>query len=107
MYISTNKNKLIITFEYNPAIISIVNKFEGRIFNNKLKNWSVPIIHIIKVLDILKPLGFTTSSETLDLYNEQIKKNAKIEQILKNKPNKEIEKLNLPLFEFQKKECLF
>ena len=108
MYIKTNKNNLIITFDYNPVIVNIVNKFEGRIFNNTLKNWSVPIIHVVKVLDVLKPIGFKTDFKTLDLYDRQIKKDAKIKHILEEvKTNENIEKLNLPLFDFQKKGVCF
>lgn len=107
MYIKSNENNLIITFAYNPVIVSVVTKFEGRSFNNKTKEWRVPNIHVIKVLDTLKPLGFKTDFKVLELYNKQIQKNKKVKQILEDTSNKNVEKLNLPLFNFQKKGVSF
>jgi len=107
MYIKTNLNQLLITFQYNPIIVSVVTKFEGRSFDNKTKTWFVPNIHVIKVVDTLTPLGFKADSEVLEIYNKRIEKNKNIELSLEKTPNKKIQELDLPLFDFQKKGVSF
>jgi SNF2 family DNA or RNA helicase len=106
MQISKNNEDLIISFDYNPALIEIVKKFDSRKYDNKTKEWIVPIIHVKKVLDILIPLGFSARQDVRDKYDQIIKHRKKIERILASEfnesENKKISETNLPLFNFQK-----
>ena len=70
MRVNRDNKNLIITFVYNPALVDIVGKIAGRKFNNNTKEWTVPLIHVKKVLDTLVPLGFSISQSVLDLYND-------------------------------------
>ncbi len=104
MQITRNKDELIISFEYNPALVETVKTLESRKFNLKNKYWTAPVSHVKKVLELLTPLGFKTSREVLELYNDQLEKNKRIQAIIDGTiPDiEEIEKLKLPLFDFQK-----
>ncbi len=105
MKIVKQKNNLNISFPFNSSIIEIIRNFESRKFNNKTKEWSVPVVHVIKILDKLVPLGFSASKEVRDEYDKAIKKKRKIEKILtgefNNKEKKLINNTKLPLFNFQ------
>lgn len=111
MYIDIIKNKLILTFNYNPVIISIVRNFEGRIFNNVTKDWTVPIVHIVHVVDTLRPAGFMLSKEVAEEYRQNKLQETKIQQILSGEISEEnvdkIKQLNLPLFNFQQRGVHF
>ena len=111
MYITNNENNLIITFKYNPAIVHIVTKIEGRIFNNKNKEWSIPIIHVITVVDTLTPIGFKSSQKVLQLYDDKNTKDLKIRQILEGNVSQkkidQVKQLQLPLFDYQQKGVYF
>lgn len=106
MQISKKDNNLIISFEYNPALVAIVRQFDNRKFDAKTKKWSVPDVHIKTVLETLIPLGFSARREVLDEYNKALKQKRKIKRILANEFNSAEElifkDLNLPLFDFQK-----
>lgn len=111
MYIDIVNNKLILIFKYNPVTINIIRNFEGRIFNTKTKVWSVPIIHVIHVLETLTPLGFKSNPKVLQLYNDKKAKDLIIEQLLNGNVTQEkkeqVDQLQLPLFEFQQKGVYF
>ncbi len=110
-YISEKDENLIITFDYNPVIISLIKCFIGRKFNPADKSWSVPKIHMKDVLNTLIPLGFEMDESIKEYYN----KNYAVKDILKEKVERmkegrfkqcEIdlfEKTKIPIREFQKK----
>ena len=104
--ITKKNNNLILSFNYNPVIISIIKNFESRKYDVKTREWSVPIVHIIDVLDILMPFKFQPSKEVNEEYDKAIRKKAKIQKILEGDFNKAeiklIKKTKLPLFDFQK-----
>lgn len=111
MYINIVNNKLTLVFQYNPVIINIIKQLDGRVFNTKTKTWSIPIIHVVKVLDILTPVGFKASTEVLELYDTKIATDKEIAKIIEGDVSQEkinqVEKLQLPLFNFQKKGVYF
>jgi len=106
MNITKEKENLIIRFEYDPVLIEIVKQFENRKYDSKNKEWSVPIIHIRKVLETLTPLGFKTNQDVLYYYNQFLKREKTIDRILasefKDSETVLFEELKLPLFNFQK-----
>ena len=106
MEITKKQDKLIITFPYNTALVEIMQKFDSRKFDNKTKEWSIPINHIVKVLEKLTPLGFKTTTTIQKLYSKEKAKEKKLERIRNNIFNdaekKILKSINLPLFPFQK-----
>ncbi len=106
MQISKKGDSLIIQFDYDPALVEIVKKFDSRKFDVKTKEWTVPIIHTKKVLETLIPLGFSARQDVRDRYDQAIKHNQKIKRILASEFNdsekEAILKTKLPLFNFQK-----
>ncbi|MCP6727362.1 MAG: SNF2-related protein [Patescibacteria group bacterium] len=100
-----NKNELVLTFDYNAALVEIVKHFDSRKYDNETKEWTVPVLHVVQVLDTLTPLGFHTSLEVLEEYDKAKKKKKKIKRIREGDfKDSEIEifkLLNLPLFGFQ------
>ena len=106
MLIKKEKNNLILSFEYNPALIEVIKLFDNRKYISKDKVWSVPIIHIKKTLETLIPLGFSSTQEVLYEYNKFLIREKTIDRILasdfKESEKKLLNEVNLPLFPFQK-----
>ena len=106
MQITKKENNLIISFDYSAPLVEIIRHFDSREFNNETKDWSIPILHVVDVLDILTPLGFRVTSEILEYYDKAKKKKRKIKRIKAGEFTEAEEELlkstNLPLFDFQK-----
>lgn len=106
MQISKNGENLIISFDYNPALIEIVKQFDSRKFNSDTREWIVPSIHVKNVLETLIPLGFSARQDVRDEYDKVVKHKQKIERILasdfKDSEKEALEKTTLPLYNFQK-----
>jgi len=106
MQISKENKNLIISFDYNPSLIEVIKRFDSRKFNPDTKEWSVPFIHVKKVLETLIPLGFSARQDVRNGYDGAIKYKHKIERILagnfKDSEKELFKKTNLPLFDFQK-----
>jgi len=106
MTIDIEKNKLIITFRYDPLLVEIIKTFPDRKFITKTKNWSVPIIHVKDVLDTLLPLHFVTSAQVNKEYITRVKYLNKIFRIKEGKlKTSELTILTntcLPLYDYQK-----
>ncbi|MFA5174595.1 MAG: DEAD/DEAH box helicase [Candidatus Pacearchaeota archaeon] len=106
MLIKKEKNDLILEFDYNPYVIEIVKQFDNRKFNAKEKTWSVPIIHVKKVLETLTPLGFSSTQDVLYEYRRFLQREKTIERILtadfKESEKELLDNVNLPLFPFQR-----
>ena len=99
MRINLNNNKLVITFKYNPQVLSAIRAIPGRRFNLDKKYWEVPIENASECVEILAPLGFTPTLEVKDLANSQ-KRQCEIAEEIKSAPAEYAG--NLPLFDFQK-----
>ena len=105
MQISKKGKNLIISFEYSAPLVEIMRQFNSRKYDSKTKDWIIPTIHIIKVLDSLTPLGFRTTMEVLEDYDKAKKKRKKIKRIkagvFKDSEKQLLKKTCLPLFGFQ------
>lgn len=101
-----NKNEILLEFEYNPALVEIVKHFDNRKFDDENKVWTVPMMHVVEVLDRLTPLCFKSSSEILEEYDKSKKYKRRINRIkngnLRETEIKKINLLNLPFFNYQK-----
>jgi len=106
MEIKADNKNLIISFDYNPVLVSIVGKFNSRKFNPKTKEWTVPKVHINQVVNTLLPLGFTIDDSIKADYIQELKRKKKIaairEGIFNEKEVALFNEVNLPLFNFQK-----
>lgn len=63
--------RLRVEFPYDPRLVSVVKGLPGRLWNNGQKYWSVPLEHVVPVVDLLRPHGFTLDDETLRRYEER------------------------------------
>ena len=106
MKITKQRNDLVISFVYNPVFIQKLRNFRSRKFDNKTKNWKVPISQVKSVLDALLPLGFLASNEVRDLYDKETKIRRKTKRLLagqfKESEKELLKNTNMPLFDFQK-----
>lgn len=100
-----NKHELIVSFEYSAALVEIMRSFDSRKYDRDTKEWTVPMLHVMQVLDSLTPLGFHATKEVLEKYAEARKRKRKIERIkageFKDSEKDILKKLKLPLFGFQ------
>jgi len=106
MNITQDKNNLIISFDYNPALVAIIKGINGRKFDSEHNVWTFPKQSIKEVLDVLTPLGFVVDPSLKDGYKEQGLLKAKIERIkrgeFKDSEKELFENIGLPLMPFQK-----
>jgi len=105
MQITKENNNLIIKFDYQPALVEIVKRFDSRKYNIETKEWIVPVLHVKEVLETLIPLGFSAKQDVRDDYDRAIKDKQKIERILASEFNdsekEAVLKTKLPLYNFQ------
>jgi len=59
---------LRIEFGYDPRLVALVKGLPGRLWNNGEKFWSVPQEHVVPMVELLRPHGFSFDEETLRLY---------------------------------------
>ena len=84
--------KLIVKFPYDPTVITVIKKINGRIYNSENRTWSIPYLpSSIKLL--VDSYGFSTS--------DRLKKKM-FTQIIKEVENKRIPKLLRTPYPFQK-----
>ncbi len=98
-YIALQNNKLVISFKFDPAIVTAIKKIDGRVWNTAMKHWEVPTENVSEVLSVLVPLGFIANLDVLKL--EEVEK-SKIAQIDAIRTNESSYIGKLPLFGFQK-----
>lgn len=106
MNVRTTKKNLVIEFPYDPHIVSIVQKFDGRTFNKTKKTWSVPIVQARTVVDSLAPFGFQFDEKCLELY-QSLRRLAWKSAKMKAGDFSDVElsmmdELEMPFFEYQK-----
>src|SRR3990167_8313195 len=104
MKISLDKDKLLITFKYNPKALQAIRSVPGRQFNLDRKRWEVPVDNAAECVEALEPLGFKPDFSVITLAQAQQNRVATAEAI-RNLPAEYDG--NLPLFEFQKKGTKF
>lgn len=106
MRINLSDDKLILTFKYNPQILSVIRSIPGRRFNLNKKRWEVPIENAAECVDLLIPLGFTPTLDVKRLVDFQKRQEGIAEEIKNPSDEARLEipiyKGNLPLFNFQK-----
>ncbi len=59
---------LRIEFSYDPRLVALVKGLPGRQWNNGEKFWTVPREHVVSLVELLRPHGFSFDDETLRLY---------------------------------------
>lgn len=98
-HINLKGNNLIVTFKFDPTIVSAIRGIDGRKWNAGAKHWEIPKENLEDALKVLVPLGFTPHIDVVNLKKEQEKLIIDIENI---KLSGEKYTGTLPLYEFQK-----
>lgn len=108
--VEANESKLIINFEYDKFIVSLMSMFPGKKFMPKKPGvsayWTIPIQQVESVVNILSFYSFTFSTPVMVLFNQARKYKDKIQRIKDGKfTDIEIEalgKLEIPFYDYQK-----
>lgn len=104
--VSLKKGKLHIEFPYDSRIVALVGSIEGRLYNKKKKYWTVPIVHVIKVVEFLSQFNFEFDPHISEIYTEKVRQLVKIRRIKKGEfTQKEVEifdSTKLPVRHYQK-----
>jgi SNF2 family DNA or RNA helicase len=106
MLVEKEKNNLVISFVFNPYLVTIVGSFDGRKFDNKKKRWTVPLVHTVHVVDTLGKSGFRFTDEVIEVYKEKVHLTQKIhrlkEGIFKTIEKKMLDELSMPFYMYQR-----
>lgn len=98
-------DKIIISFKYDPYLVTVVGRFGGRKFDNKNKVWVVPLSQLDAVIRVLTPLEFEIDPMLLDDQLLIRKKHFRLERMrngeFKDGEKQQLTDLNLPMFTFQ------
>lgn len=98
-HINLKDGKLVITFKYDPAIVSAMRAIDGRLWNKSAKHWEAPKEQVGSVLEVLKPLGFTPHLDVVELARQEDKI---VELSREIRASGDGYTGALPLFDFQK-----
>lgn len=78
-HINLIKDKLVIAFDYDPRVVALVGSFEGSKYYPKKRSWTIPSVHVIRVVELLLPFGFDYDLSTSRFYQEKKRQLVKIE----------------------------
>lgn len=90
---------LVVTFQYDPALVERVKSVSGRQFNAKLKHWEVPKENVLELLEAIRGTGITPHMDVVAL---AIKATNAVGVIQELKQNPTAYAGSLPLYDFQK-----
>lgn len=98
-HINLEGDKIVLTFPFEPSIVSTIRSIDGRKWDAGRKRWEVPKENISEIISKLIPLGFTPSLEVKRILQEEEKireevSNLKVTDVTYQGP--------LPLFDFQR-----
>lgn len=74
MTVEYENNQFVISFSYNPSLVSAVKQIPGRRFNPEKKNWIAPIESAIEVSQFISDNGFTANEATQEILKQHINK---------------------------------
>jgi SNF2 family DNA or RNA helicase len=81
MIVEYENNQFVISFTYNPSLVSAVKQIPGRRFNSEKKNWIAPIESAIEVSQFISNNGFAANEATQEILRQHINKaNAILEE---------------------------
>lgn len=105
MHVRKHNNTILISFQYDPQIISFVKSLEGRKYLPHLKEWSIPLAGSHASIDRLAKRGFTIHP---DLWAEVRKDQEQAREVeaLALLPDTDFT-TTLPLFPYQKVGAAF
>ncbi len=99
MRITKSGEKLVLSFEYRPHVVAAVREIDGRQWDAKKKEWSVPVENAVDMWKTLQPLGFEASPMVL----EEIARQEKIyTDVMTMKTTDAVYEGALPLHDFQR-----
>jgi SNF2 family DNA or RNA helicase len=67
--VTTSRGKLVIEFQYDPRIVSLVQTIDGREYDKKKKLWKAPLVQATNVVNTLGPVGFNFDDKCIEEYH--------------------------------------
>ena len=111
MNVTKQKDSLVVSFQFDPYIVSMMGTVEGRKYDPASKNWLVPVAQVLSLVDMLGKFGFTFSDDVIKLYKERILFSKKIDRIkageFKASELELLASLELPFYLYQKQGAGF
>lgn len=105
MKVELHKEKLKVSFPYDPVLVAALGRIEGRKFDSKEKVWYVPLIQTQPTVELLGRFGFQFAPQVVEIYKKQVVFSRKIERIkaaqFKESEKKILESLGLPMYLYQ------
>lgn len=98
--VNLKKDKLILTFQFDPKIVEAIRTIPGRKWHAGRKHWEVPVENVEEVLAVLEPLGFRVHADVKKALDDVKNKISIIEEI--KQKGKFTYVGDLPLYDFQK-----
>lgn len=106
MHVSKQNDSLIISFDFDPTIVELIQRIGSKKYEPKTKTWKVPYSQLLQTIDLLQPVGFEFDAEILeDAVALKIKRKRLVRLksgILRPNERAKIEESNKSLFEYQK-----
>ncbi len=69
--VARNGEQLLIRFEYDRRLVELVRGLPERRWHPGEKLWTVPVQHVVTVVELLEGEGFSFDQATLELYEER------------------------------------
>ncbi|MBC7220577.1 exodeoxyribonuclease VII large subunit [Candidatus Bipolaricaulota bacterium] len=91
-----HRGLLRIEFEYDPRLVTLVRGLPNRRWNSEEKHWTVPMEHVVAVVELLRGEGFTFDRETLDLY--EARRDPAVQHLTVSQLNLQVRKAVLDAF---------
>jgi len=99
-----NKTTAKINMPYDKSLIEqFKSEIDGRKWNDKEKHWQFPVVHLPKVVSIIKNYEVKCTRKIKKIYKELLEETRVRHEVReKEDTDFEIPELNLPLFNFQR-----
>lgn len=104
--IARRGKNLVITFQYDAHVVSLVGSIPGRAYDKNTHQWKVPVSQIQEVITKLYPLGFQLDEATKKMYEAEQIRLLKVRRIrdgqFKESELKALDDTKFPFYFYQK-----
>lgn len=105
MKVELHKDKLKVSFPYDPILVAALGRIEGRKFSDKDKCWFVPLIQTVPTVELLGRFGFHFDEKVVEVYKKHKQFTKKVDRIragqFKQSERDILDSLGLPMYHYQ------